>query len=286
MQVYSFIIFHYQMISFLRSPLRHTNKHKNVNQTCNEKLPSLSSCLLTALKYFYTVSKQLSFFYHKCQYLLNIYPANNLNIQNQLHICLPSVPVASQSDRTGISRHAHIYRCFFYSLLQVNPSKLGEYFYSHYQFLFTLHCPTILNLSPPTIPPYLFWVINLTDRRRFVHLLSARVGRENLHQGSRKSRSLHQLQFVGLSAVSLLFLLSRIFYRPDIILPDCLPFPLLSKKTGAKADRFLLFSKCDRKVWQPCCRLPARAVLRRTPPPRDVRGCRLGQTTWGTLNLG
>lgn len=65
-----------------------------------------------------------------------------------------------------------------------------------------------------------------------------------------------------------------------------MPFPLLSKKTGAKADRFLLFSKCDRKVWQPCCRLPARAVLRRTPPPRDVRGCRLGQTTWGTLNLG
>lgn len=139
-------------------------------------------------------------------------------------------------------------------------------------------------LIPP--PPYLFWVINLTGRRRFVHLLSARVGRENLHQGSRKSRSLHWLQFIGLSAVSLLFLLSRIFYRPDIILPDCLPFPFLSKKTGAKADRFLLFSKCNRKVWQPCCRLPARAVLRRTPPPRDVRGCRLGQTTWGTLNPG
>lgn len=283
MQEYSFVIFYYQMISFLLNPLRQYEYCiKMYHQTCNEKLLSLSSCLLTALKYFYIVSKQLSFFYHKCQYLLNIYQANNLKSTSHLS------PFRACSESIGSDRYFKA--CAYLSMLFLFPTP-GKSLEIGRILLFSLLVPfysplpyNIEPLIPP--PPYLFWVINLTGRRRFVHLLSARVSRENLHQGSRKSRSLHQLQFIGLSAVSLLFLLSRIFYRPDIILPDCLPFPLLSKKTGAKADRFLLFSKCNRKVWQPCCRLPARAVLRRTPPPRDVRGCRLGQTTWGTLNPG
>lgn len=232
--------------------------------------PSLSPCSLTVLKYFYIVSKQLSFFYHKCQYLSNIYQANNLSAENQLPICLQRV------NRTGISRHAHIYRCFFYSLLQVNPSKLGEYFYSHYQFLFTLHCPTILNLSPPP-PPHLFFGLSTSPLGGALFTCfqpGSAVKTSTRGLGNHDSNISSSLSVF--SAVSLLFLLSRIFCRPDIILPDCLPFPLLSKKTGAKADRFPIVFEVQPKGL--AAMLSATCTCR-APPHPPAQG-RKGMPPW------